>query len=606
MALEEKQDVPLGDALAIRAYGKICLGDLQSALQIVDQSISYLKPTTAYGSLSKAYSYKVTALSMTSQMDSALYYSSLQTDAAFLALDTILISASYLSRCNIYSALSQQDSIVYYAIKGLESMGNFKHDGVRGGLNMSIGNAYYQNEDYPQAVKYYSEASKFYDDGNPNLGGITHNLATSFTQLKMYDSSFHYLDKSISINKKFGRDLQLAFNYQALAMNYSASGDCRNAIETSLVALGYSDRVGEIRSKAAVFANVSECYVKLGQFEKAIQSAQEAVKLTKENGDVDKEADAHFLLSRAYEANGQFRKAYESHKNFYSLDSLLLNRDKQETIASLETKYGTAKKEAEIRSLSQQSSIQSLEIQQKNLTITVGSIVFLLIVLSLYFVYQQRTIKRSREQTELEQRFLRSQLNPHFISNALLAVQNFMLKNDAESAALYLTKFSKLMREILENSRKEFIPVEEEVNMLTNYLEIHRLRFNDAFEYNIKLDEKIDPETDTIPPMFVQPFVENSIEHGIINANGKGKIDLNFVKEESYIAIEVEDNGGGFAKKGHDAEHQSLSSTIIKERMELFNRTLKNKIRLVLKEITNDEGQVEGTKAELKVPFSYI
>ena len=129
----------------------------------------------------------------------------------------------------------------------------------------------------------------------------------------------------------------------------------------------------------------------------------------------------------------------------------------------------TEKKEIEIASLSQQASIQTLEIQQKNQMIIIGLVVGLFIVVVIYFFFKQREIKKQQAQTELEKRFLRSQLNPHFISNALVAEQSFMLKNDAESAALYLTKFSKLMREILENSRKEFIPVEEEVSMLKNY-----------------------------------------------------------------------------------------------------------------------------------------
>ncbi len=222
---------------------------------------------------------------------------------------------------------------------------------------------------------------------------------------------------------------------------------------------------------------------------------------------------------------------------------------------------------------------------------------------AIYFIYKQRETKKQQSQTELEQRFLRSQLNPHFISNALVAVQSFMLKNDSESASLYLTKFSKLMREILENSRKEFIPVDEEVSMLKNYLDIHKLRLG-SFDYSIDLDENIDPEVDTIPPMFVQPFVENAVEHGISNRS-EGKINLTFKKEAEYISIEINDNGKGLiATKNLD--HNSLSSTIIKERMELFNRSLERKIELVIANLKNENGEVNGTKVELKVPFSYI
>ena len=179
-----------------------------------------------------------------------------------------------------------------------------------------------------------------------------------------------------------------------------------------------------------------------------------------------------------------------------------------------------------------------------------------------------------------------------------------MLKNDSDSAALYLTKFSKLMRETLENSRKEFITVDEEISMLKNYMDIHKQRLG-SFNYTVDLDEAIDPEMDTIPPMFVQPFVENAVEHGVGSLKEGGKIELRFKKEGEFINIAVNDNGKGLTPNS-DSDHQSLSTTIIQERIDLFNQALKNKIQLVIDNIKNESGEVSGTKVELKVPFSYI
>jgi sensor histidine kinase YesM len=130
---------------------------------------------------------------------------------------------------------------------------------------------------------------------------------------------------------------------------------------------------------------------------------------------------------------------------------------------------------------------------------------------------------------------------------------------------------------------------------------------NDSFDYSIEIGENIETETDTIPPMFVQPFVENAIEHGIINAQEKGLIELRFRKENEYISIEVQDNGGGLSKGGVNTDnHTSLASTIIRERMDLFNKSLKEKIKLILNEVKNEQGEILGTMVELKVPFSYI
>ena len=167
-----------------------------------------------------------------------------------------------------------------------------------------------------------------------------------------------------------------------------------------------------------------------------------------------------------------------------------------------------------------------------------------------------------------------------------------MLKNEANLAGIYLAKFSKLMRQILENSRQEFISVEEEVQMLQDYMDIHKLRLGDAFHYEINIDENINAEVDTIPPMFVQPFVENAIEHGVSPDRKDGLIKLNLTKSGNFIAIEIVDNGKGLeAASTKSADHISLSTKIIRERMELFNKSLRDKIQLVLGEVKSENGR---------------
>lgn len=592
----------LGEALVIKGYSQICTGELERSISTLDTALTIFKEIKSAAGQAKAYHYIVGALSRLSKVDTAFQLARLEKKYAEESKDTLLITNYYLTMSGLHTGIAQNDSIIYYAIKGLEVLGNIENDKLSGSLNMSIGNSYYQNEDFPQAIKYYSRASQYFSDESMNMAGIHHNLASAFTQVRMYDSSAYFFRKTIHINERLGRKLFLAYNYHGLAHNYAQSGDCEKSIKYNLLSLEKSKEIGEIRSRAAVHANISECYVLTGQLDKAVANAVEGVRLAKKNGDADKEADAYFLLSEAYKAQGRYREAFEAHKKFYSLDSMLLGRDRQATIAGMEAKYDTERKEAEIKSLSQQASIQALEIQQKNQILLISLTAFLFFIAAIYFIYKQREVRKRQSQTELEQRFLRSQLNPHFISNALVAVQSFMLKNDNKSASLYLTKFSKLMREILENSRREFISVDEEISMLKDYIDIHQLRLG-SFDYSIELDDAIDPELDTIPPMFVQPFVENAVEHGISGISNGGKIELKFKKEGDFIKIAVNDNGKGLELRSK-TDHRSLSTKIIQERMELFNRSLKKKIQLVVENIKNENGEVRGTKVELKVPFS--
>lgn len=591
----------LGEALIIKGYSFTCAGKLENAIKTFGEALALFEEINSASGKAKVYQHTLSAFLRLSKIDTARYLARLQKRFAEESADTLLVANYYLNMSSIHTMVAQNDSIIYYALRGLEILGDLDNDKLRGSFNIAMGNSCYNNEDFPQAIKYHSRAKQYFSEESMNMGRIYHNLGCAFTKLEAYDSSNYYFKKTIAINERLDRKLFLAYNYQGLAQNYGQSGDCTNAIKYNLLALEKSRELGEIRSRSGVHANISECYVLTGQLEKAVENAREAVRLTKLNGDADKEADAYFLLSEAYKAQGRYKEAFEAHKKFYSLDSMLLGRDRQATIASMEAAYDLERKEAKIASLSQQASIQALEIQQKNQALIMILIVSLFVGASVYFVYKQREARKLQTQTELEQRFLRSQLNPHFISNALVAVQSFMLKNDSKSAARYLTKFSKLMREILENSRREFIPVEEEINMLKDYIDIHQQRLG-TFEYSIELDEEIDPEMDTIPPMFIQPFVENAVEHGIGKMQEGGRIDLKFKKDGDFITVAVNDNGKGLFKN-NTTTHRSLSTTIIRERMELFNRTLKKKIQLVVDNLRNENGDVSGTKVELKVPF---
>jgi tetratricopeptide (TPR) repeat protein len=426
------------------------------------------------------------------------------------------------------------------------------------------------------------------------------------TNHKGLDAAIAKMKESAAISRADGDTLMLCY---ALSLQGDAHVEYEGNLDTAIQRFSESIKLMKVKqpnnhwSLGFSYLGLSKAYLKNNELQKALETNDKALieyvfqkqKLGFRN--------VYEIRKDIFERMGDYGQSVNAYKMLQIYSDSIYREESSQQVNRLQTEYQTEIKEAEIASLSQQASIQALEIQQKNQTIIIGLIAMFFVVVATYFVYKQREAKRKQSQTELEQRFLRSQLNPHFISNALVAVQSFMLKNDSESAALYLTKFSKLMREILENSRKEFIPVEEEISMLRNYLDIHKLRLG-SFDFTIEIDENIDPEVDTIPPMFVQPFLENAIEHGIANIK-EGKIELRFKKDGDYISIEVNDNGAGLTQNIR-SEHTSLSSTIIQERMDLFNRTLKRKIKLIVDNLKNENGEISGTKVELKVPFSYI
>lgn len=232
-----------------------------------------------------------------------------------------------------------------------------------------------------------------------------------------------------------------------------------------------------------------------------------------------------------------------------------------------------------------------------------------LAVVSGVFFYRIRAIKRKNEvEKALSKAALESlklQMNPHFIFNAMGAIQHYMIQNDAKRAGNYLARFSTLMRAILEHSRSEYISLDEEVEMLEHYLTLQNLRHEDNFEYQVNVDEQLDPYEVAIPPMFAQPFIENAIEHGIAGLKGTGLILINFSMQNDVILLEIRDNGVGIdrsleAKKSKSSTHRSLATQITKERIALYEQSMKKNILFEVNPLD------KGTQVIFHLPYQLL
>lgn len=212
------------------------------------------------------------------------------------------------------------------------------------------------------------------------------------------------------------------------------------------------------------------------------------------------------------------------------------------------------------------------------------------------------------EKLSIERRLLQSQINPHFVFNALGNIQSFILQNDTRNAVVYLAKFSKLMRQILEFTTKEFIPLTDEIDTLKNYIELQQLRLNNSFDYII-INQGIDTDI-SIPPMLIQPFIENSIEHGLkplpLTKRGNLQLVFSLAEHHTYISCTLTDNGIGIdfslsnkMKNEVKQEHRSMGTAITKERLNSEGSSY----GFSLAEIKDNQGVIAGTTAVIKIPF---
>ncbi|MBI5217414.1 MAG: histidine kinase [Bacteroidia bacterium] len=277
----------------------------------------------------------------------------------------------------------------------------------------------------------------------------------------------------------------------------------------------------------------------------------------------------------------------------------------------METKYQTEKKEKEITMLKKEKEIQLLKLNRSRfITGAITSIFILILVIAILLIRQYRQ-RVHHSATELKQKLLRTQMNPHFIFNSLIAIQSYMYKNKPEDAGKYLSSFAKLTRLILENSNYEYVALEKEIATLNYYMELQELRFENKFKYCIEIDPRINTETMAVPPMLAQPFIENAIEHGLKNNSDKGNILIKYQKADDFILFEVEDNGCGLKlnkiygeeKKRQDRPH---AISITQERLSNLNRKKKQKITLNITNINDLSGNISGTKVLFYIPYKYI
>lgn len=190
-----------------------------------------------------------------------------------------------------------------------------------------------------------------------------------------------------------------------------------------------------------------------------------------------------------------------------------------------------------------------------------------------YRTNQIRTESRLREEMlRLERSALQAQMNPHFIFNCLNSIQDFIQRNERDSAVLYLAKFAKLVRGALNASVAGTVRLEDEIQMLDNYLALERLRFRQAFDYSIDVDEALDTGDVLLPPLIVQPFVENAVLHGMRGKDKDGYIGVRFRQANDYLYIEVQDNGAGWEQRNASGEKPSLGRSITQRRLDLLNR----------------------------------
>jgi LytS/YehU family sensor histidine kinase len=352
---------------------------------------------------------------------------------------------------------------------------------------------------------------------------------------------------------------------------------------------------------------ISRAFEAKGETSEAIRELEEAALLADTTNNPRDQAKAFLALADIYERNGRTTEALSAYKKY----SNAVKKSEDVTQSKLTEKAELIRKQKDIEELTKDVAIGQSEetlaaatvFRQQLIIYGLLSIV-LITLISSYFTYKNAKASKIANQL-LALKSLRSQMNPHFIFNALNSVNQFIAQNDERTANKFLSEFSRLMRLVMENSQEDFIPLTKEQEIISLYLKLEHYRFRDKFDYEIIIDESINPETMEIPPMLLQPYIENAVWHGLRYKDRKGKLTLHMRKTESGLEVEIIDDGIGRKRSAElKTENQKRQTSTglknIQERLLIINKVYKAHYRVDVADVNPENGQ--GTRVLIQVP----
>lgn len=383
-----------------------------------------------------------------------------------------------------------------------------------------------------------------------------------------------------------------------MAKVYASDNRFDDAIAINQQLLGNAKKDNDFNQQIVQLQSLSEIYFKKNEPQKAITTLKEAYRLATEKGNTAEVKKSLTTLLSYYKSNGNDAESMELYNDFFQNFDKIIASDT--TLIDAKTFQLTENK---IQQLEKEKGLKDELIARKNNFnyVLIGA-VLLLIVFFILIAKALFSIKRKNKEIALQS--LRREMNPHFIFNSLNSVNQFISQNNELEANKYLSSYSKLMRNMMENSNKDFVTLSNEISQLKKYLDLEHLRFQDKFDYTISVDETIDTETTFIPNMIIQPHLENAIWHGLRYLENKGLLLLKFELEGNKIKVIIDDNGIGLSKSAelktaNQKVHDSRGLSNTKERIELLNDLYKHQISFSIIEKT--EGT--GTRVEIQFPI---
>lgn len=474
----------------------------------------------------------------------------------------------------------------------------------------SIGNIYLVLKQYDLAEAKFKEALKHeFPQGNKLGLAINYqNIGICYEMRNMYAEALTNYRRSMRYNEEIDSKLGKAICNNSIGQLYLKQDNPAEAIKLIEPTIAIFNELGDYFYVAMATINTGWAMTELNRYEDAEKYLKEGLGVSREYDFQSFTAEAYKQLSRLMEKQGRFNSALQYNKYFQEEEAKFFNEKNQQYMSDLFIKYEADKQKSKIELLQKENEIVKIKLGQSQRIFLYASLLFLMVGVLTFLLYRQRKLEHQKRLLTIEQKLLRTQMNPHFIFNSLLSIKIYMINNDRNSAIEYLNKFSKLVRTILATSLEKEISLAEEIETMNLYVNIENIRLNNEVDYQVSIDKDISLENVKIPSLTLQPFIENALWHGLSAKDGEKSLKLKVSKEEdNFIEISIIDNGIGrqnTVKIKNGIENQkSIGINLTKERLRNFFRHFKNMHSLAILDLFDDAQQPTGTKVVLRIPM---
>lgn len=526
------------------------------------------------------------------------------------------LARAYGSIGIVFSEQSNYAKALQYHLKAVKIYEEIGNESKCARIYNNIGIVYKAQGEHFKALDSFIKCLKIQEKINDETVGITTtNIGNIYLDQKNYPKALDYYNKAIALFEKFPNPRGLGELYNNLGLYYKQTSNPQKAFESWNLALQSFDKIEDKFGKSDTYHLMGELFFAQQDYPNTILYAQKASALSKQLNVLEGIALAEKLLSEVYEKLNNPNQAFIHFKLYKTAQDSLINHENIRKSVQAEMNYEFEKKEVlQKKELEKKELLLAEQSKRHTLQTTFIGLFVLLLMGIAFLIYNRLQLKKTltlqKELAEYEQKALHLQMNPHFVFNCLGSISSFIVQNGTDSAIKYLSKFSKLMRLTLEYSKESLIPIDKEIESLQNYLELEQLRFNNVFEFKITKSSEIEDDM-TLPPLLLQPFVENAIIHGLIPKKENGTISIDFSIEKERLICTIVDDGIGFEKSKEIKEnlvaiHKSMALDITKKRLEMMEASTAQKAKVEIKEIKDEKGEILGTKVVLNLPIQFI